>query len=128
MFFPMITMWLCGSIRYTKIFSNKFRLLLSFERLFLPCNLSLQPNMAGMKKFLLLFSFLFFALFCTSALKAQCSICTKTASQLGEKQGKGLNGGIIYLMLTPFAVGGFIGYRWWKNEKVLREESEKKSS
>lgn len=52
---------------------------------------------------------------------AQCSICTKTASQLGEKQGKGLNGGIIYLMLTPLAVGSFIGYRWWKNEKALRK-------
>jgi len=52
---------------------------------------------------------------------AQCSICTKTASQLGEKQGKGLNGGIVYLMLTPLAVGGFIGYRWWRNEKALRK-------
>ena len=57
----------------------------------------------------------------TSDLSAQCSICTKTASQLGEKQGKGLNGGIIYLMLMPFAIGGYIGYRWWKNEKVLQE-------
>ncbi|MEJ7684695.1 MAG: hypothetical protein WKG06_43985 [Segetibacter sp.] len=28
-----------------------------------------------------------------------------------------LNSGIIYLMLTPFAVVGFIGYKWWKNEK-----------
>ena len=48
---------------------------------------------------------------------AQCSICTKTASQLGEKAGKGLNLGIIYLMLTPFAVGGFIGYKWLKQEQ-----------
>jgi len=62
-------------------------------------------------------------LFIAPALKAQCSICTKTASQLGEKQGNGLNGGIIYLMLTPFAVGGYIGYRWWKNEKLLKENS-----
>jgi hypothetical protein len=85
-------------------------------------------KIAGMKKFLLLLSFLFFALLYTSAVQAQCSICTKTASQLGEKQGKGLNGGIIYLMLTPFAVGGFIGYRWWKNENALREGNEKKSS
>ena len=57
----------------------------------------------------------------TTTVTAQCSICTKTASQLGEKQGKGLNAGIIYLMLTPFAVGGFIGYRWWKNEKALKK-------
>lgn len=64
-----------------------------------------------------------FALVQASILNAQCSICTKTASQLGEKQGKGLNGGIIYLMITPFAVGGYIGYRWWKNEKILRESN-----
>ena len=55
-------------------------------------------------------------------LFGQCSICTKTASQLGEKPGKGLNTGIIYLMLTPFAVGGYIGYRWWKREKELMKE------
>lgn len=64
---------------------------------------------------------LFFALICVSTLKAQCSICTATASQLGQKQGNGLNAGIIYLMLTPFAVGGFIGYRWWRSEKAAKE-------
>ena len=52
---------------------------------------------------------------------AQCSICTKTASQLGEKQGKGLNGGIIYLMFTPLTIAGFLGYRWWRSEKALKE-------
>lgn len=48
-------------------------------------------------------------------LEAQCSMCTKTASQLGEKPALGLNQGIIYLMLTPFVVMGYIGFRWWKN-------------
>jgi hypothetical protein len=48
---------------------------------------------------------------------AQCSICTKTAQQLGEKPAKGLNTGIIYLAFAPFIIVGFIGYRWWKNNK-----------
>ena len=48
---------------------------------------------------------------------AQCSICTKTASQLGDKPARGLNTGIIYLMLTPFAIIGYIGYKWWQAEK-----------
>lgn len=48
---------------------------------------------------------------------AQCSLCTKTAQQLGEKPALGLNQGIIYLMLTPFAVMGFIAYRWWKSDR-----------
>ncbi len=51
------------------------------------------------------------------AANAQCSICTKTAMQQGEKPAQGLNSGIIYLMLTPFAVAGYIGYRWWQSEK-----------
>ena len=49
---------------------------------------------------------------------AQCSICAKTTQQMGEKPAKGFNSGIIYLMLTPFAIAGFVGYRWWKNNKA----------
>jgi hypothetical protein len=48
---------------------------------------------------------------------AQCSVCTKTALQMGEKPAKGLNQGILYLMMAPFAIVGFIGYRWWKGNK-----------
>lgn len=49
---------------------------------------------------------------------AQCSICTKTASQLGEGPAQGLNTAIIYLMFTPLAIMFFIGYRWWKRERM----------
>ena len=84
-------------------------------------NISLHMKLLNMKKLVLIYFIFFLSLLQATFLKAQSSICTKTASQLGEKQGKGLNGGIIYLMLMPFAIGGYIGYRWWKNEKVLRE-------
>lgn len=50
-------------------------------------------------------------------LWAQCSICTRTAQQLGERPAKALNAGIIYLGLTPFLIIGYIGYRWWKNNQ-----------
>ena len=50
------------------------------------------------------------------AAHAQCSICARTAQQLGEKPAKSLNLAILYLMAFPFGVMGFIGYRWWKNE------------
>ena len=59
-----------------------------------------------------------------TAVNAQCSICTKTAAQLGEKSARSLNSGIIYLMLTPFAIVGFIGYKWWKNEKENNSQVE----
>jgi len=48
---------------------------------------------------------------------AQCSICTKTAQQLGEKPAKGLNSGILYLAFTPFAIAAYVGYRWWKTNR-----------
>jgi hypothetical protein len=48
---------------------------------------------------------------------AQCSICTRTAQQLGEKPAKGMNTGIIYLAFTPLLIMGFVGYRWWKNNR-----------
>ena len=50
---------------------------------------------------------------------AQCSICTKTAQQLGEGPAKSLNTGILYLMFAPLAIMAFIGFRWWKKEKEV---------
>jgi hypothetical protein len=46
---------------------------------------------------------------------AQCSICTKSAQQMGERPAKALNAGIIYLAIAPLAIFGFIGYKWWKH-------------
>ncbi len=69
------------------------------------------------KTFIILFFIACFAISDVQTAEAQCSICTKTAQQLGEKPAKGLNAGIIYLMLTPFAIVGFVGYRWWKKNK-----------
>ncbi len=48
-------------------------------------------------------------------VEAQCSICTKTAQQMGHKPARGLNSGILYLMVAPLAIMGFVGFRWWKN-------------
>jgi UPF0716 family protein affecting phage T7 exclusion len=48
---------------------------------------------------------------------AQCSICTRTAQQMGEKPAKALNGAIIYLAAAPLLIIGFIGYRWWKHNR-----------
>ena len=48
---------------------------------------------------------------------AQCAICTKTAQQMGERPAKALNKAIVYLALTPLAIFGVIGYRWWKSNQ-----------
>jgi hypothetical protein len=47
----------------------------------------------------------------------QCSICSRTVQQMGERPGKAFNAGIIYLAFTPLAIGGILGYRWWKQNR-----------
>lgn len=59
---------------------------------------------------------------------AQCSICTKTASQLGEGPAKALNSAIIYLAFAPIAIMGFIGFRWWKREQDVIKSEEQSST
>ena len=76
-----------------------------------------------MKKGLLIVFILLSSLaFIRGTAGAQCSLCTKTAQQLGEKPAQGLNSGILYLMIMPFAIVGFIGFRWWKNNKAVEEQ------
>ena len=72
-------------------------------------------NFVLMKKWYLLL--LVILLFCADAVFAQCSVCTRTAQQLGEKPAKGLNSGILYLALTPLALMGFIAYNWIKKNR-----------
>ncbi|MFN9709788.1 MAG: hypothetical protein ACK55K_00045 [Bacteroidota bacterium] len=70
--------------------------------------------MSGLNKYILLF---FLILLFTADVVAQCSICTKTASQLGEKPAAALNTAILYLMMAPLAIIGFIGWKWWKSNR-----------
>jgi len=58
-----------------------------------------------------------FILFLDTPSQAQCSICTKTAQQMGEKPGKGMNFGILYLAAAPLILAGVIGYKWYRHNK-----------
>jgi len=74
----------------------------------------------------ILFSFIAVLLLSTfmHSVFAQCSICTKTAEQLGEGPAHSLNKGILYLMFTPLAIMTYIGFKWWRKEKeVMKSES-----
>jgi hypothetical protein len=70
-----------------------------------------------MKKGLVIFSLFIACLLMAPHVFSQCAMCTKTAQQLGEKPAQGLNAGILYLMLMPFAIVGVIGFRWWRNRE-----------
>jgi len=52
--------------------------------------------------------------FNTQSSQAQCSICTRSVQQMGERPGKAFNAGIIYLAFAPLAIAGILGYKWWK--------------
>jgi hypothetical protein len=71
------------------------------------------------KVFIILFFTIIFSLLSFSPSSAQCSICTKTAQQLGEKPAKGLNSAIIYLAATPFLIAGYVFYRWKKSNHTI---------
>jgi hypothetical protein len=70
-----------------------------------------------MKQRIKILSFFVVLLLSSVCMYAQCSICAKTASQMGEEAGRGLNSGIIYLAAAPFLILSYIGYRWWKNNR-----------
>jgi len=72
-----------------------------------------------MKRKLGFFLILFFTLFSLNMVKgySQCSICSRTTQQMGERPGKAFNAGIIYLAFTPLAIGGILGYKWWKQNR-----------
>jgi hypothetical protein len=46
------------------------------------------------------------------------SLLLVDAQQLGEKPAKALNSGILYLAFMPMAIIGYLGFRWWKNNKA----------
>ncbi|MBK7375721.1 MAG: hypothetical protein IPJ02_09225 [Chitinophagaceae bacterium] len=75
-----------------------------------------------MRRFSFILLLLISAVLLASTADAQCSVCTKTSLQLGEKPAQGMNSAILYLMMMPFAIVGFIGYRWWKTNKKLEEQ------
>ncbi len=50
----------------------------------------------------------------STEVAAQCSICTRTAAQLGEKPARGINTGILYLAAIPMLLVSVIAFRWWR--------------
>ncbi|HYV93619.1 MAG TPA: hypothetical protein VE978_17725 [Chitinophagales bacterium] len=58
---------------------------------------------------------------------AQCSLCKSSAESSlkeGDTQAKGLNMGIMYLLVMPYLLVGGIGYYWYlNNKKQIVEES-----
>ena len=75
---------------------------------------SVSTFAGGMKRiFFLLLVFMLIAAVSTE-VAAQCSICTRTAAQLGEKPARGINMGILYLASIPMLLVSVIAFQWWR--------------
>ncbi|RMF26152.1 MAG: hypothetical protein D6765_09335 [Bacteroidetes bacterium] len=56
---------------------------------------------------------------------AQCPMCKMSAEsnlRNGGDAGRGLNAGILYLLVLPYAAVGLLGYLWWRNRRKEPEE------
>jgi hypothetical protein len=84
--------------------------------------LYLCPSEKPMRKAIYILLVLLLVTAVAAPVFAQCSICTRTAAQMGEKPARGLNAGILYLAFVPFAVVAFISYNWWKRNRDLPDE------
>jgi len=68
-------------------------------------------------------------MFSFSELMAQCPMCRAAAEQnlaSGGEAARGLNHGILYLLITPYLIVGIIGVIWYfqyrKSQKLTVED------
>ncbi len=82
------------------------------------------------KKLIQKITFLALAISLTAGLptssSAQCPMCKMSAEsnlKNGGTAGKGLNNGILFMLLTPYLIIGVVGYVWYKNRLPEKEET-----
>lgn len=57
-------------------------------------------------------------LFFTISVDAQCAMCRAVLeSEEGQETARGINNGIVYLMIVPYVLIGVIGYVMYRNKK-----------
>ena len=75
-----------------------------------------------MKKIIFTTLIVLLSILVESSTYAQCAMCKASIeSNMGHNTSttrvKGLNDGIIYMMVIPYIIFGIIGYMWYKNSK-----------
>ncbi|WP_027393460.1 hypothetical protein [Aquimarina latercula] len=65
-----------------------------------------------------IFYILVLLLFFTVSMDAQCAMCRAVLeSEEGQNTAKGINNGIVYLMIVPYVLIGVVGYFIYRNKK-----------
>ncbi len=78
-------------------------------------------------QFIRLSALLFLLAGSAAPVSAQCPMCRMSAEsnlKNGGTDGRGLNAGIMYMLLLPYLTAASIGFWWWYNRKDEDEESE----
>jgi len=61
-------------------------------------------------------------LFFTIPVDAQCAMCRAVLeSEEGQATAKGINNGIVYLMIIPYVLMAIIGYVLFRNKKKSKK-------
>lgn len=58
---------------------------------------------------------------------AQCAMCKASVEanyKGGGKSARGLNAGILYMLMMPYLLVGTIGYIYWKNKKKQQQHQD----
>ncbi len=79
-----------------------------------------------MKRFLFFLTFCFLIAVSGSDTRAQCALCKSSAESSlreGDPEAKGLNSGIMYLLMMPYLLVGGLGYYWYVNQKKHAAEA-----
>ncbi len=81
----------------------------------------LKPWIYMSKKVVIIFlTVILFTIIQFNFASAQCALCkatVETSLQEGNTSAAGLNVGILYLLIMPYALIGGLGYWWYSNNK-----------
>ncbi len=72
-----------------------------------------------------LFYIVILLLFFSTSVDAQCAMCRAVLeSEEGQKTAKGINNGIVYLMIIPYVLIATVGYFIYRNKKKSKSSKE----
>lgn len=61
----------------------------------------------------------------STPVEAQCAMCRAVLeSEEGQETAKGVNNGIVYLMIIPYILIGAVGYFIYRNKKKTKTAKE----
>ena len=80
-----------------------------------------------LRKIVLFLSIIFVLSISIDRVTAQCPMCRMSAEsdlKNGGTKAKGLNAGIMYMLVFPYILIGSVGFIWYRERKRIAEEDQ----